>query len=297
MSTQELVATSDDGTRLSVQVTGQGSPIIFAHEFAGDLRSWDRQIAALSETHTCISYSARGYLPSDVPQESDAYSQERAVDDAMTVLSEAGFNQAHWVGLSMGGYTVANVTSTHPKKVLSATIAGCGWGSDPATREKFVAESQGLAARLRTEGWSTLAETYAHGPTRIQLRQKSPVVWDEFLHSLTQHSALGSAMTMEGVQSVRPSLDDLIPGLAAAGRPLLVITGDEDDGCVEANFRVKQGVPTAAWEVYPKSGHTLNLEEPERFNRSLTTFIDIVEADGWTRRAPSGGFSSTGIES
>ena len=290
------LTTSTDGTTIAYDVHGDGVPLLFIHEFAGDMYSWDQQVAALSPEFKCIRYSARGYHPSEVPGPG-AYSQALAVEDAMAVLDAAGAGQAHVVGLSMGGYTTANLAAQHPDRVLSATLAGCGWGSDPRTREKFVAESLGLASRLREQGWQALAAQYASGPTRIQLKTKDENAWEHFRTNLAGHSSEGSASTMEGVQSTRPSLDDLIPGLKASNRPTLIMTGDEDDGCIEANFRLKKALPAASWTVFPRTGHTINLEEPERFSETLRAFIRSVEDRTWTQRHPAAmTFSSTGLE-
>jgi pimeloyl-ACP methyl ester carboxylesterase len=37
-------ATADDGVRLHYEETSQGIPIVFVHEFAGDLWSWEPQV-------------------------------------------------------------------------------------------------------------------------------------------------------------------------------------------------------------------------------------------------------------
>src|ERR671937_253883 len=96
---------TDDGVSLHVEVTGSGFPILFVHEFAGDHRSWEPQVRHFSRTHRCVSYAARGYPPSDVPADPAAYSQDRAVADALAVLDGTGIERAHVVGLSMGGFT------------------------------------------------------------------------------------------------------------------------------------------------------------------------------------------------
>src|SRR5690348_18325945 len=77
---------TDDGVRLYVEETGAGLPVLFLHEFAGDHRSWEPQVRALSRRYRCVTYSARGYPPSDVPDDPGAYSQARAVADAIAVL-------------------------------------------------------------------------------------------------------------------------------------------------------------------------------------------------------------------
>jgi pimeloyl-ACP methyl ester carboxylesterase len=61
-------ATTDDGVRLYYEDTGEGVPIVFVHEFAGDHRSWEPQVRFFSRRQRCIAYAARGYPPSDVPE-------------------------------------------------------------------------------------------------------------------------------------------------------------------------------------------------------------------------------------
>ena len=51
---------------------------MFIHEFSGDHRSWAPQVRAFSRRHRCVTYSARGYPPSDMPDDPDAYSQDRS---------------------------------------------------------------------------------------------------------------------------------------------------------------------------------------------------------------------------
>lgn len=52
---------------LYYEEAGRGIPILFVHEFAGDWRSWESQVRFFSSRYRAITFSARGYLPSDVP--------------------------------------------------------------------------------------------------------------------------------------------------------------------------------------------------------------------------------------
>ena len=72
------------------------------HEFGGDHRSWEPQIRFFSRRYRCITYGARGYPPSEVPEDVTRYSQQRAVIDAINVLDALDISGAHIVGLSMG---------------------------------------------------------------------------------------------------------------------------------------------------------------------------------------------------
>src|SRR5437016_6265760 len=83
--------------------TGTGFPVLFCHEFAGDYRSWDPQVRAFGRLYRCITYSQRGYLPTTVPSEAEAYSQDLLIADLHALLNHLDLRQAHLVGFSMGG--------------------------------------------------------------------------------------------------------------------------------------------------------------------------------------------------
>jgi pimeloyl-ACP methyl ester carboxylesterase len=91
---------------------------------------------------------------------------------------------------------------------------------------------------------------------------------------------------MRGVQMHRPSLYDLEAQFKAMKPPVLVMVGDEDDHCLQPGIYLKKTIPACGLAVFPKSGHTLNLEEPALFNQLLSEFINQVEAGAWKSRDP-----------
>ena len=93
-------AAADDGVKLYYEETGAGVPVIFVHEFAGDLRSWEAQLRHFGQRYRTIAYNARGYPPSDVPEDVGKYSQNRAAEDIAAVLDHLQLNRAHVVGRS-----------------------------------------------------------------------------------------------------------------------------------------------------------------------------------------------------
>jgi pimeloyl-ACP methyl ester carboxylesterase len=278
-------ATTDDGVRLYFEETGAGEPVLFIHEFAGDHRSWEPQVRAMSRRYRCITYDARGYPPSDVPEDPNAYSQERAVLDALAVLDHLRVQRAHVVGLSMGGFCALHLGLSHPERALSLVVAGCGYGAAPDRRESFRAESEANAGAFESDA-AAAARTYALGPSRVQLQNKDPRRWAEFARMLGEHSGLGSALTLRGVQMRRPSLYDLRERLAQITTPMLIVTGDEDEGCLEPDLMLKRTIPSAALAVLPRTGHAVNLEEPAAFNRLVLDFLATVDAGRWTLRDP-----------
>jgi pimeloyl-ACP methyl ester carboxylesterase len=280
------MARTSDGVELYYEMTGGGYPILFMHEFAGDHRSWAAQVHHLAPSHRCIAFAARGYPPSEVPADVSAYSQARAVEDAVDVLEAAAVERAHVVGLSMGGFAALHLVLRHPDRVSSAVIAGVGYGSQPEKRDQFRRESNAIADAFERDGSARVAESYAVGPARVQLQNKNPDTWKDFASALAQHDATGAALTMRGVQAARPSLYDLTDQLRAIRTPVLVIAGDEDEGSLEASLMLKRTIPTSGLLILPKTGHTINLEEPEAFNQAVTNFFMAVEDGMWKERDP-----------
>ena len=279
-------ATAHDGVRLWYEEAGSGTPIVFVHEFGGDHRSWEPQMRAFSRKHRCVTFGARGYPPSDVPTELDAYTQANAVRDILAVMDALSIPKAHVVGLSMGGFATLHLGLDAPDRALSLVVAGAGYGAEKQVEEYFRNVSLEVARQFELQGAPTFAKTYSIAASRVQFQNKDPRGWKEFATQLGEHSSTGSALTMRGVQARRPSLYDLQDRLKRMTLPTLVIVGDEDDHCLQPGIFLKKSLPASGLAVIPKAGHTLNIEEPEAFNRLVGDFIGLVEAGAWRERDP-----------
>ncbi len=272
-----------NGVELYYEVTGEGEPLIFSHEFAGDYRSWAPQVRALARRYRVITYSNRGYLPSAVPTDPAAYSQEQLVEDLRGLLDHLGIARAHVGGLSMGGSVALVFSLTHPERCRSVVVAGCGNGSDDP--ERFRSEGVRMIAAIRERGMAHFAEEYAHGPQRVQLLAKDPLGWREFRDALAEHSTEGSILIFDNVQRKRPPVYAFADKMRASTVPTLIIVGDEDEGCLAPGLFMKRHIRTAGLAILPMTGHTLNLEEPAAFNRLVLDFLTAVEGDCWPTHA------------
>ncbi len=54
---------------LFYEQTGEGTPLVFLHEFAGDYRSWETQVRFFARRNAVVTFNARGYPPSEVPED------------------------------------------------------------------------------------------------------------------------------------------------------------------------------------------------------------------------------------
>ncbi|MCW4042983.1 MAG: alpha/beta hydrolase [Candidatus Bathyarchaeota archaeon] len=266
--------------KLYYEITGEGTPVVFVHEFAGDFSSWELQVRFFSRRYRVVAYNARGYPPSSVLEDPSSYSQDFAVNDLAGIIDTLGLAPCHVIGLSMGAYAALHLGLRHPKLVRSIVVAGCGYGSDPEERKSFQLDSQKIANLIETEGMEEFVKVYSAGPTRIQLKKKNPRGYAEFEKKLLTHSPKGLANTLRGIQAARPSVYDL-DGLEKMKIPMLILTGDEDWPCLKPNLFLKKKIQTAAMSMAPNSGHTINLEEPELFNKLVQDFLIQVDSGQW----------------
>ncbi len=150
--------TTPDGTGLHYEEAGRGTPVLFVHEFGGNHASWEPQMRFFSRRHRCVTYAARGYPPSDVPEDVEQYSQAIAVADAVAVLDGLGIGKAHVVGLSMGGFCTLHLGLRHPGRCLSLTVAGAGYGCEREHEAYFRGVSLEVARQFESQG----ARAFAH---------------------------------------------------------------------------------------------------------------------------------------
>jgi pimeloyl-ACP methyl ester carboxylesterase len=277
-----------NGLPLYYEEAGDGFPLVFTHEFGGSYASWEPQLRFFSRRYRVITWAQRGFPPLPAPEDPGAYSQDHSVEDLRGLLRHLGVGQAHLVGLSMGGHVTLHFGFSYPERCRSLVLAGIGAGS--LNREQAIRGFEETAARLEREGIEPHAEQYAG--QRTQLRAKDPRGWEEFRAALRRHSARGRASTLRGVQARRPSLFQLEAELRALRPPTLIIVGDEDEACVEPSLFARRSIPACGMVMFPRTGHTVNLEEPDLFNRTVLDFLTAVEQDAWWPTAQRAGVAA-----
>ena len=275
-----------NGVRLYYEETGGGTPLVFVHEFSHDLRSWEPQLRYFGRRYRCIAFNARGYPPSAVPESRSAYSQAIATDDIVNVMRHLKIAGAHVIGCSMGGYATLHFGLRYPRMARSLTVVGAGYGSDPDKRAQFLRDTEVFARRFEELGTAEAIKPYVLGPARVQLQNKDPRAYREFCEMFAGHSALGSANTLRGVQARRPTIYSLERGLARMKVPTHIVSGDEDNQCLEPGIFIKRACPAARLTVVPATGHAVNVEEPDLFNRITADFLGLVDSGRWRPRDP-----------
>ena len=234
-----------EGARIYYEETGRGTPILFIHEFGGDHRSWDDQMRHFGRGWRCITWAARGYPPSDCPEDEKLYGQDFFNRDAIAVLDAAGIEKAHVVGLSMGGYTALMLAAKYPERVLSCTAAGAGSGALKATRAQFIEECAAAGRRHSSAPGRSTPRRWGWARRACSCRTRTRSAGAPSSRNLAEHPAHAAAKTLRTVQAGRASLYDLEAELKGIKAPVLLLVGDEDEPCLDVNLWMKRLMPTA----------------------------------------------------
>jgi pimeloyl-ACP methyl ester carboxylesterase len=273
-----------DGAQLYYEEAGSGTPIVFAHEFSGDLWSWEKQIQHFSRRYRCIAFNARGYPPSEVPKQLSRYSHQHAVDDVAVVMRHLKVSKAHIIGCSMGSRTTLDFGLSYPRMALSLTMIGIGSGGDPRNKAAFKRDSEARARLYDEGGLVAVLKVLRQAPNRIQLKHKNPRAWEDFGRRFMLHSAAGCAHITRRVMARRVSLFSMQKALQGLKVPSHVIVGDEDPVAIDSGLYMKQVSPAVRLSVVPATGHLVNLEEPDLMHRLTEDFFALVESGQWRPR-------------
>ena len=271
-----LTVAALDGVSLGYRDVGEGTPIVWCHEYFGDYRSWAPQLTTFSRTHRNIVYSARGYPGSQVFTSAAAYSQPLMIEDLLRLLDHLEIDKAVVGGLSMGGNVALNFGIAHPDRCLGLVVAGCGSGS--TDRQRFEEKAAAMISVIEAEGTGGLAAFMEADPIRVPMRRKDPLGWEALCRRLAEHDDVAAAHVYREVQLKRPGILSLGDELARTEVPTLVIFGDLDAGCVDPGLYMWRTLPNARLAVVPATGHCVNLEEPELFNQVVRAFLDELAA-------------------
>lgn len=259
--------------------TGQGFPVIFCHEFAGDCRSWEQQVRHFARRYRVITYNYRGYPPSSVPSQPAAYSQDILISDMRALLKGLSIDRAHVVGIATGGNLALNFAIAHPDVTKSAIVAGAGAGT--VDRENWLAGTKAMAEAVARQGAAAIVESIEGAPQRQALRTKDPRAWDEFIGVIRSLSKIGGENSLRHVLMTRKPVTELEQGIRNLKMPVLVMVGDQDTPAFEPSLFIHRHAPHSGLAVFPFTGHTLPVEEPALFNSLADQFLAAVDCGRW----------------
>lgn len=252
--------------QLAYSKSGSGPVAVFLHGIGGNRFNWRRQLQFFSGRYCAVAWDARGYGASDDPPNGQLKFADFA-DDLHALLDHLSAEQAHLVGLSMGGMIAQDFYQKYPQRVATLVLAGTssGFGSlTPEERAGF------LARRLAPlDAGQTLADIAPEVAKVLAGPNADEQVRQELCDSLSVLRVQPYKAALHAI--VETDFRNVLPSIVV---PVLVIVGSEDRVLPEAESRkLVAAIPTAELKILPGVGHLSNIEAPEAFNAIVSEFL------------------------
>jgi pimeloyl-ACP methyl ester carboxylesterase len=256
-----------NGTRLYYETAGEGATAVVLICGGGmlDNRMWDGQVGPFAESYRVVRYDLRGLGKSEVPDERFSH-----LEDLRALLEHLGIGRAALAGLSLGSSIAIDYTLEHPSMVEALILASPGVGGYEFS-EEYMRGLTELFTIAKTEGAGRAIElmmsddSYAPSESRADSREKVRRIL-----SNNKHVFRDFAFATLAEQLAPPA----IKRLAEVDVPALVITGDRDQPEHLAIAELlTTNLPRAEKASVTDSGHLVNIERPEEFNRRSLEFL------------------------
>jgi pimeloyl-ACP methyl ester carboxylesterase len=243
-----------DGVELYYDVQGSGPALLLTHGYASSSHMWAGQVAAFSEHFKLITWDMRGHGRSASPEDPALYSEAATVADIAALLDAADAEDAIVGGLSLGGYMSLGFHLAHRKRTRALLIidTGPGFKNDEA-REGWNVRARAIGDRWESDGLARLA--------------KGSIEQREAPHT----SARGLALAARGMLAQRDAR--VINSLTEIGVPSLVIVGANDEPFLKSTDYMAAKIPGAKKIVIPDAGHAANMDQPDKFNDVVLSFL------------------------
>lgn len=242
----------------------------------GNFASWRWWLPILRNTPRGCRYYApdmRGCGDSDHPEE--GYTIDQHADDMDDLIQALRLPRLHLVGHSLGGGVALAYAINHPKKIRSLTLVAPAPAQGRALLEAKLHNSSFINNPDTMYSAFRLSENL--GTTRnIFRRALSKMISEEFIDGnfetlvddavrMSRAAAVGHLQALN-TWDVQDAISELM-------LPVLII-GGRDDVLIppEALAKTADIFPNSRLIIWPRMGHTPQLEQPERFSRMLHKF-------------------------
>ena len=287
-SLESLPTVLVDGATLAYREQGDGEPVVLVHGSASDLRTWGRQLPAMSESHRVIAYSRRFARPNeDIPPGLDDQMTPH-VDDLVAFLRAIDAVPAHLVGHSWGAFICLLTAIRHPRVTRSLVlqeppVLSLFTSTPPRPREvlpllvrrprtalailEFGARTIAPAQRAFRRGDDDAAlETFAHGVLGKDTYERLP---DERRQQARENlNTLRAQLLGAGFP---PLSEDDVRGVRA---PTLLMTGDRSPAVLlRLTERLDELLPNAERIEIVDASHAMQEEKPSAVNAAILGFL------------------------
>ncbi|MEZ6027721.1 MAG: alpha/beta fold hydrolase [Planctomycetota bacterium] len=256
---------------MSSALPQEPTPVVFLHGFFGTADDWDDVAWELADDRPVAAVDLPGHEPADEPlDEDEAALPTDLVSAARAVgrhLDHLELTRVDLVGYSLGGRIAAALAGDTPRRVRKLVLIGARLEPDPDPSR--AQRDHDWAKRLREEGVAAFLDAWWQQPLFDTLRAHPDLpTWRE---RRLRGRADRLAAVLEALTPARQP--DLVPALAAADLPVLLVAGEHDATYAQAAAAAATRLPRASVAIVPGAGHAPHLEAPDALADTLRVFL------------------------
>jgi len=255
-----------DDIQLAYDDRGSGSPAVLIHGFPFNRSLWNEQIEALSGSHRIITPDLRGFGESE--SSSGTATMRRMAEDVARLMDALEIENATLGGLSMGGYVVLAFYKQFPARVSGLVLADTRPQADTEEAKQGRAQQ---AERALAEGMATIADAMLPKLLTPETVAKRPSVVKRVRDMMMSTKPAGAAAALMGMAA----REDQTELLSTINVPTLIMVGRNDAITpVQDSQNMHERISGSRLVIIENAGHVSNIEQAERFNAELGSFLD-----------------------
>src|ERR1700752_252141 len=259
-----------DDIELGYTDVGSGPPLVLIHGYPFDRTLWTEQINTLSDTHRVIAPDLRGFGESETAN--TEASMSGMARDVASLMDHLGVDRAVIGGLSMGGYVAFAFYRQYPERVKALVLADTRPQADTEEGKQTRREQ---SQKALAEGMAGIADSMLPKLLTPETVSKRPELVKRIRDMMLRTKPAGAA----GALLAMATRDDQTPILKGISVPTLILVGRDDAITpLKDSERIHAEIPGSRLAILENAGHVSNLEQTERFNSELLSFLKEIGA-------------------
>jgi 2-succinyl-6-hydroxy-2,4-cyclohexadiene-1-carboxylate synthase len=262
-----------NGIDIHYEQFGSGPPLLMLHGFTGSIEAWQGIPEKLANRFHVIAVDMIGHGKTSAPEDPGRYSIEHAVEDLLALLDRLGIERTLLLGYSMGGRVAQHLALAVPDRLPAVILENTAPGiDDPNERETRRTSDERQAQMIEKRGlerfirhWESipLFESQKSLPDEVRQRQRAIRLGQ---------SPVGLANSLRGTGA--GSMEPVWSRFTEFSMPVLFVAGEYDEKYREIGKAMTAEMPCADYVEIAGAGHTVHLEEPERYVEVVVDFLD-----------------------
>jgi pimeloyl-ACP methyl ester carboxylesterase len=257
----------NQGLRMAYDDLGSGFPILFIHGHIFNRSMWSPQVQSLRWRFRTITPDLRGYGESERGPDS-VFTQESFASDLARLLDHLSIERVCVVGLSMGGQIAMEFARAFPQRTAGLVLAATFAQEETADG---VIERNRAADRILVEGVVPIGTEMICKLIGPESLKSQPLIASKVMRMICEADPMGAAAAVRG----RALRQDYRPSLAEFAGPSMVVLGTDDAYTQVSDGHALQAMmKDCRLEIFKDIGHMPNLEDEDRFNQCLHSFLE-----------------------